>query len=102
MVPGLALDRREPRELSELVGSRLDQRQLTLFRQHHHQVLIGQQDKLAVAVASALPDALAVFEVDAREYAAVEAQGMAIVYHEVVEVWLQAVRGPALLDRPSA
>src|SRR6266849_3065010 len=102
VVPGLALDRREPRELGELIGGRLDQRQLTLFRQHQQHVLIGQQDELAVAVASALPGALAVLEVDAREDAAVEAEGMAIVHDEVVEVGLQPVRGPALLDLPSA
>src|SRR5712692_10187875 len=102
VVPGLALDRREPRELGELIGGRLDQRQLTLFRQHQQHVLIGQQDELAVAVASALPGALAVLEVDAREDAAVEAEGMAIVHDEVVEVGLQPVRGPALFDRPSA
>ena len=82
VVPGLARDRREPCELGELVGSRPDQRQLTLFRQHQQQVLVGQQDELAVAVASALPLALAVLEVDAREDAAVEAEGMAFVNDE--------------------
>src|SRR5713226_6073850 len=63
VVPGLAVERREPRDLRELVGGRPDQRQLTLFRQHQQQVLIGQQDELAVAVAAALPLSLAVFEV---------------------------------------
>jgi len=43
------------------------------------QVLVGQQNELAVAAASALPLALAVLEVDAREDAAVEAEGMAFV-----------------------
>ena len=94
--------RREPRELRELVGGRPDQRQLTLLRQHQQQVLVGQQDELAVAVASALPLALAVLEVDAREDAAVEAEGMALVNDEVVEVRLQPVRRPALFDGPSA
>src|ERR1017187_3814906 len=102
VVPGLALERREPRELRELIGDRPDQRQLTLFRQHQKQVLIGQQDELAVAVASALPLALAVLEVDAREDAAVEAEGIAIMNDEVVEVGLQPIRGPALFDGPSA
>ena len=102
VVPGLALDRREPRELRELVGGRRDQRQFAFFRQHQQQVLIGQQDELAVAVASALPLALAVLEVDAREDAAVEAEGMAVVNDEVVEVGLQPDRGPALFGGPSA
>ncbi|MBI3679171.1 MAG: response regulator transcription factor, partial [Acidobacteria bacterium] len=102
VVPGLALDRRDPRELLELVDGRSDQRQLTLLRHHQQQVLVGQQDELPLAVASALPLALAVLEVDAREYGAVEAEGMAIVNDEVVEVGLQPFRRPALFDGPSA
>src|ERR1039457_615125 len=101
VVPGLALDRREPCQLRELVGRRPDQRQLALLRQHQQQVLVGQQEELAVAVASALPLARAVLEVDARQDAVVEAEGMALVNHEVVEVWLQPFRGPALFDAPS-
>src|SRR6266404_1127486 len=69
--------RREPRQFLELVGGRSDQRQLTLLRQHQQQVLVGQQDELAATVSSALPLALAVLEVDAREYGAVEAEGVA-------------------------
>src|SRR5262249_11396795 len=60
------------------------------------------QNELAVAVASALPLALAVLEVDAREDAAVEAEGMALVNDKVVEVGLEPNRGPALFDPPSA
>src|SRR5712692_106842 len=102
VVPGLALHRRDPRDLRELVGDRPDQHQLAFLRQHQQQVLVAKQDELAVAVASAFPLALAVLEVDAREYAAVEAEGMAIVNDEVVEVGLQPERRPALLDGPSA
>src|SRR5205814_9320089 len=102
VVPGLAFDRRESRELSELVCGRPDERQLTFLRQHQQQVLIRQQHDLAVAVASVLPLALAVLQVDARETAAVEAESMAFVDDEVVEVGLQPDRGPALLDGPSA
>src|ERR1700676_1169801 len=102
MVPGLALDGRESRNLRELVGGRPDQRQLTLLRHHQQQILIGQQDELAAAVASALPLAGAVLEVDAREGAAVEAVGMVPVYDEVVEVGTQPVRRPALADGPAA
>src|SRR5215468_11712402 len=55
-----------------------------------------------MAVASALPLALAVREVDAREDTAVEAEGMAFVNDEVVVVGLQPDRGPALFDGPSS
>src|SRR5713226_5656951 len=79
VVPRLALDRGKPRELFELVWSCADERQLTFLRQHQQQVLIGQQEDLAVAVASALPLARAVVEVDAGEDVAVEAEGMAFV-----------------------
>ena len=94
--------RRQPRELLVLVRRRADQRQLAVLRQHQQQILIGQQHQLAVAVPSALPLALAVGEIDAREDVAVEAEGMALVHDEVVEIRLQPVRGPALLDGPSA
>src|SRR5207248_11305393 len=67
VVPGLAFDRRESRELPELVWGRPDERQLTLLREHQQQVLIRQQHELTVAVPSVLPLALAVFQVDARE-----------------------------------
>src|SRR5215471_18287452 len=102
VVPGLALDRLEPRQLRELVRGRPDKSQLSLLRQHQQQVLVGQQNELTVAVASALPLALAVLEVDAREDAAVEAEGMAFVNDEVVEVGLQPVRRPSRFDGPSA
>src|SRR5271157_944683 len=101
VVPGLALDRREPRELAELAGVRGDQRQLAFLRQHQQQVLIVQEQELTVAVASAFPLALAVLEVHAGEDAAVEAEGIAIVNYEVVEVGLQPERRPAILDGPS-
>ena len=101
-IAALAFDGWDLRDLSELIGRRLHERQLAVLRQHQQQVLIGQQDELAVAVASALPLSLAVLEVDAREDAAVEAERMAFVNDEVVEVGLQPVRGPALFDGPSA
>src|SRR5262245_39496637 len=76
VVPGLALQRRVPRQLPELLRRRRDQRQLALLRQHQQQVLVGEQDHLAVAVAFPLPLLLAVREVDAGEDAAVEAEGV--------------------------
>ena len=89
VVPGLAAERREPRELRELVGGSPDQGELAFFRQHEQQVLVGQQHELALAIASALPCARAVLEVDGRENAAVEAERVTLVDDEVVEIRLQ-------------
>ena len=89
MVPRLAFDGREPRERPELVRSRPDQRQFAFFRQDQQHVLVGQERQLAVAVAPALPLAHAVLHTDARENAAVEAEGVAFVNDLVVEVRLQ-------------
>ena len=58
----------------------------------HSRGLIGQQHELAVAVASVLPLAPAVLQVDAREKAAVKAERMAFVNDEVVELGLQPDR----------
>src|SRR5262245_66038583 len=102
MIPGLALDRREPRELRELVRGRPDQRQFALLRQRQQQVLVRQKNDLAVTVAPAFPLALAVLKIDAREDAAVEAEGMALVNDEVGVIGLQADCRQALLDGPSA
>jgi hypothetical protein len=55
MIPSLALEHPEPRELSELVGRRLYQYQLSLLRQHQQHILIGQKHKLTVTVPWALP-----------------------------------------------
>ena len=71
-----------------LVGRRLDQRQLAFFRQHKHQVLIGQEDELTMAVASTLPFAAAVLQVDACQNTTVEAKCIAVVNNEIVEVGL--------------
>src|SRR5262245_38366843 len=100
MIPCLALDRRSACELGELVRRCADQRQLAFFRQHEQQVLIGKQHELAAAVAPTLPCAFPVREIDAREDAAVEAEGMALVDNEVVEEGLQTGRGPSLFDTP--
>ena len=78
-------------EFRELVGGRANQRRLTLLRQHQQHVLVGRQDELPAAVASAFPLALAVLDVDAREDVAIEAVGMALVNDEVAEVGLQPV-----------
>src|SRR5262249_5089551 len=43
-----------------------------------------------------------ILQVDAGEDAAVEAVGMSVVHDEIVEVGLQPVGGPALLDGPRA
>ncbi len=54
-----------------------------------------------MAVASALPLALAVLEVDARETGAVKAEGMAFVNDEIIEVGPQPGRRPVFFDGPS-
>jgi hypothetical protein len=54
VVPGLALDPLEAYKLCELVRGRPDQRQLTFLRQYQQHVLVGQQQELTVAIASAL------------------------------------------------
>ena len=54
-----------------------------------------------MSVASAFPTALAVGEIDARQDAPVEAERMAFVDDEIVEVRLEPGRRPALLDAPS-
>src|SRR5262249_47894512 len=59
VVPRLALERLEPAELPVPVGARLDQRGLPLFREHQQQVLVRQQQDLAVVVAALLPKPLA-------------------------------------------
>ena len=102
MVPRLAADRRDLPQLGELVGGRRHQRQLALLAKDQQQILIRQEHQLTVAVAAALPSALAVGHVDAGEQAAVKPVGVAFVHDEVVEVRLQSVRRPATRRRPSA
>src|SRR5262249_45347563 len=63
--------------------------------------LVGEEEHLAVAVALALPLALAAREVDAGKEAAVETEGMAAVNHQIVVVGLQPDRGPALVGGPA-
>ena len=62
----------------------------------------SEQQHLAVPVAAALPLALAVLDVDARQDAAVEPERMILVDDEVVEVRLEAARRPPFLDVPTA
>ena len=64
--PGLAFERlREPRDLGELIGRRLDEREIALFRQHQQQVLIRQKQELARAL-RAREDVLAIVSHDLR------------------------------------
>src|SRR5262249_27337055 len=100
MIPRLAFDGPGFCEFLVLIWGCAYQRQSALFRDHEQDVLTGQQEELAVAVASALPLALAVVEIDARKNVAVEAERMSLVNHEVVEVRLEPVRSPALLGSP--
>src|SRR5262249_4781960 len=50
MVPRLAVDRGEARDLGEAVGLRRDQRQLAFLGQHEQQILVRQEEELSVAV----------------------------------------------------
>src|SRR4029079_18060387 len=100
MIPGLAADRGGARQLLEAVRRRADERQLPFFREHEEHVGIRQQHELTAAVAATLPLAGNMRKIDAREDRPVEAEGVPFVDDEVVEVRLQAVRGPALRDGP--
>src|SRR5262245_5876876 len=101
MVPRLAFDRRDACDLREPIRRRTDERELTFLGYHEQHVLIGENHELTRAVASALPLALAVREIDARENVSVETVRVALVHDEVVEVRLQTIRRPALFDAPS-
>jgi hypothetical protein len=79
VVPGLSLDRREPHEFRELVGE-----SPLPARTHPPPIVPAANPGLTTGragggLASALPLAFAVLEVDAREAAAGEAEGMALV-----------------------
>src|SRR5687767_11332551 len=91
VVPGLAVERGGLCDFRVLVRCRADQCQLTVFGDYEQQILLGQQEQLPVAVATALPVALAVLEVDRREDVAVETDRVAFVDDEVVEVRLEPV-----------
>src|SRR5688572_21693525 len=67
VVPGLADEPGGLCDFRVLVRCRADQCQLTVFGDYEQQILLGQQEQLPVAVATALPVALAVLEVDRRE-----------------------------------
>src|SRR5689334_16722773 len=94
MIPRLAVDRFEARDLGKLIGNSLHQRKFALFRNHEQQIFIFEQDQLAVSVTSAFPRPMAVAEIDARQDVAVEPEGMTFVNDEVVEVGFQASGGP--------
>ena len=93
---------RHPRPLVEPRGRRVHQRQVSPLGQDEQEVLVGQQQELPVAVAAALPGTLTRLQVDAGQDAAVEAVGVALVRHEVVEVRLQTRRRPPRFGRPAA
>src|SRR5688572_1760808 len=102
MIPHLAIDRHEPANLLELIRRRADQHELTFFQNHEKQILLWKENELARPIPAALPYALAVGKVDARENAAVEAVNITLVNDEVVEVRLETRRSPTLLNRPAA
>src|ERR1051326_7864414 len=60
MVPGLAFNCRQLRDLGELIRRRRHERELTFFRKHQQQILIRQEHELTITVAAAFPLALPV------------------------------------------
>src|SRR5689334_5025893 len=102
MVPSLAFDRGESCQFFKLIWRRVDERQFALFRHDQQHVLVWQEQQLAVAIAATLPLAPAILEVDARQQAPVEAEGVALVNDKIVEIRLQPNGGPALFHRPSS
>ena len=79
----------------------LDQRYVALLRENQQHVLIFQQDKLAVAVATPFPDSIARSQVDAGQHSRVESVDVAAVAHEVVKVGLQGTRLPNVGNLPA-
>src|SRR5437879_13905990 len=102
MVPRLALESGNARDFGELIRRRLDQHDLAFFRRDEEQVLAGEQHNLTVPVPAALPLARAVGEIDAREDAAVESIRVSLVHDEIVEIWFQSFRLPAIGGLPSS
>src|SRR5690242_13763751 len=102
MVPGLPLDAWDFCDFSELIRSCADQGQLALFGNHQQQILIGEQNQLAVAVAPAFPLALTVLQIDTREDTAIKAERKPFVNNEVVEVRLEPVGSPFFSHGPAA
>ena len=99
MVPGLAVDRRKrasPVKWSEFAATNASRHPPTAPAA----CLVGQQDELTVAVASALPLALTVLEVDAREDASVETERWPL-HDKIIELTASARLMSSVL-RPSA
>ena len=102
VVPCLATDPRVPGDLLEPIGSCSDGHQISALGQDQQQVLVGQQQQLAMAVPAALPLPASVVDVDAGKNAAIEPECMALMHDEIVEVGLQPRGFPALGNAPLA
>src|SRR5262245_54355511 len=101
MVPGLAFDSLEAGDLTVFAGVGIDQRNFAGFGNNQQQILIGQEQHLASAVAARSPGLFAVFEPYAGEKAGAEAVKVAVVHHQIVEIGADRTRGPNLLDLPA-
>src|ERR1043166_302574 len=102
MIPCLAFECREVGQLRKLVWRRFCERDLALLRHYQQDIVIGQENKLAVAVAFAFPLELAVFKIDANERAAVEAKSVTFMNDKIVEPGIYVFGSPPLLPRPAA
>src|SRR5688500_11010615 len=94
MVPRLAFDRRDPRDLLMRRRIRANDGQLTLLRED--QEVAAGEDDLAGAVTAALPFQLPIRGVDACEDRSVEAVNVSVVQHRAREVIVHAGRAPEL------
>jgi len=90
MIPRLAINCFEAGEFLELAGRRAYESEFAFIGQYQQQILIGQQQELAAAVATAFPFSFSVSQIDAGQNTSVESKGMAVVNDKVVEIGLQS------------
>jgi len=104
MVPGLRTQRRQSRQFPVSLGSGLDQCQLAAFGLNQEQRLLGQQQKLAVAVtppsAGPFPGPLSVGCVDTGEELAVLTVDVFAMQDTIIKERFQITRGPPFGDLP--
>src|SRR5437879_4791368 len=102
MIPGLAVEDLEARHFLVAVRPRCHQGHIPLLRKDQQQVLIGQEQHLAVAVAAGFPFRPGRFvQAYADEKAGVEAVDVLAMDDQVVEVGLDGGRLPNLARRPA-
>ena len=101
VVPRLALNRGEPSKFAEPFRRGLNQRNFSLFAQHHQQIHISQQEQFA-RITPAFPPAAAFLNVDAGEIRALKAVNKPFMDDYIVKIGHQCIGCPALSEGPSA